>query len=200
MKTYLAKTEGGEIKAIQLTESFSKNAEALALMPSGFKVLDRVSPQSERFIFRGQRGKLDHWFILEPAPGNGHFLCHGDFEAQFHIVSEQTRYENELAFDLCQIQDALGCHCEDYRNQEAIMGRISGLIAKEDELHKLKESAGKHPQQNALEFELAIKEVIAEKMAKGLTVTEAVGTLQLCSMDIASQLFNPQPTLKDAFN
>ena len=43
---------------------------------------------------------------------------------------------------------------------------------------------------NALEFELAIKQVIAEQMAEGLTVTEAVGTLQLCSMDIANQFFN----------
>ena len=46
------------------------------------------------------------------------------------------------------------------------------------------------PHNNALEFEMAIKQTIAEQMAKGLTVTEAVGTLQLCSMDIANQFFN----------
>ena len=59
-----------------------------------------------------------------------------------------------------------------------------------------KSPAYEAPQNNALEFEMAIHKTIAEQMAKGLTVTEAVGTLQLCSMDIADQFFNnttPQP-------
>lgn len=53
---------------------------------------------------------------------------------------------------------------------------------------------------NALDFELALKELIAVQMQKGLTVTEAVGTLHLCAADITNQFFNPQPSLKDAFN
>ncbi len=40
---------------------------------------------------------------------------------------------------------------------------------------------------NALDFEMALRQLIAEYMPNGLTVTEAVGTLNLCAMDIYYQ-------------
>jgi len=57
-----------------------------------------------------------------------------------------------------------------------------------------------HLNQNALDFELALKGLLAAQMQKGLTVTEAVGTLHLCADDITNQFFNSQPVSTSGHN
>lgn len=58
----------------------------------------------------------------------------------------------------------------------------------------------KDREQNAIDFEMAMKQLINEHMVKGLTITEAVGTLHLCTADITNQIFNPQITNTNALN
>lgn len=67
------------------------------------------------------------------------------------------------------------------------VGFQAAMMLKTDE-----PAAKSEPNQHALGFEMALKELLATQMREGLTVTEAVGTLDLCKMDIADQFFNEQ--------
>lgn len=54
---------------------------------------------------------------------------------------------------------------------------------------QLCENESRDPTQAALGLEIAMREVLTHYMAQGLTVTGAVGTLELCKLDIANQFF-----------
>ena len=148
MKIYQSKLNPNEqVKAVQLTETLSGDANALAKMPNGFKSLSRVNGSGESFAFLGARGKMGQWFVHFMGTGGGLFLDDSKFKEKYFEKS------------------------------------ISELVSKLNQ---------KALNQNALNFEMGIKKLVEIQMQLGLTVTEAVGTLDLCKMDIANQFFNGQ--------
>lgn len=53
------------------------------------------------------------------------------------LLADEREYSNDLAKDLCELQDALGFPCEVEDCQKKSMERIRDLIAKEGELGDL---------------------------------------------------------------
>lgn len=204
MKTYKTKIGGGLVKAVQLTEALTKDPQALAKMPSGFKVLSRVSATKERFAFRGQRGKIGDWLVVSERQGSS-FYNPESFESYFERADSPLVEEKPRAHDW--VED---WHDENgqYENQclecNAIFighkHRHTCKVCTLKNLQALAEKQEPHPKQAVTEFEMAVRKLIAEQMQKGLTITEAVGTLHLFAADITNQLFNPPPTGADAIN
>ena len=141
IQTYIAKTGGGQCEAVRLNDELANDAKALKEFPQGFKISNRVGSSRKKFQFRGQDGNAGDWFIVEPAPGNGHFLDHESFTAQF--------YESPAP----EVQPP------------TFEERVAPAVA----------------------FERAISSVLDAHLRSGLTVTEAVGTLNLCATDIQLQ-------------
>ena len=171
-----------------------------------YKVVDsRVRPESKstlKYYYQIKNGVVDEskrfliGTVLEsdftgdhpnPDPNPNHFpsLRYVLDREKVYVDStgEVAKVGDTIIFDekLCQF------FVVDYRTADIKFDDVWQECEDQEQVETIGFKPSENNHDNALNFEIALRNAIQQHLGQGLTVTEAIGTLQLCQMDIFHQ-------------